>query len=119
MWWRLLENMQGRIFSLPRPVLYYDPVRVAEKKGSLTVYARSQLLQQQAPEKVRGSVIGLFGICGGIGIMLCLKVGGYLFDNVSYAGPFIFVGLLNFVVLVWALIVRGRVRARSQNTELA
>ena len=68
------------------------------------------LIAQQTPERIRGSVIGIFNLTGAIGILVASLVGGYLFDHWRQAGPFIFFGLVALTVLVWALIVRTKVR---------
>jgi hypothetical protein len=51
--------------------------------------------------------------CGALGIIAVALVGGYLFDNVSKVGPFLFVGSANLALLVWAAIIIAR--ARSSN----
>lgn len=77
--------------------------------GQISAVITSQvLIQQQAPDHLRGSVIGFFGLCGALGIMVGLKVGGYLFDHWNESGPFVFVGGLNFAVMLAALYVRAR-----------
>ena len=68
------------------------------------------LIAQQSPEKIRGSVIGIFNLTGAIGILVASKAGGYLFDNWRGAGPFIFFGLFALLVLIWALLVQRRVK---------
>lgn len=63
------------------------------------------LVGKEAPSKARGAVIGMFSLCGAIGILLVAKVGGILFDQVSNIGPFMLVGIANVVVLVLAVVV--------------
>ena len=63
------------------------------------------LVGKEAPPKGRGAVIGMFSLCGAIGILLVAKIGGMLFDQVSHIGPFILVGIANLVVLVMAIVV--------------
>ena len=75
-----------------------------------TVIATQVLIQQQAPSHIRGSVIGFFGLCGAIGILVASKMGGWLFDNWSESGPFVLFGLLSFILSAWAFLVRDRVR---------
>ena len=67
------------------------------------------LIAQQTPERIRGSVIGIFNLSGAVGILVASKVGGYLFDHWRPAGPFILFGGLALVVLLWALVVRSRI----------
>lgn len=76
-----------------------------------TVIATQVLIQQQAPSHIRGSVIGFFGLCGAIGILVASKMGGWLFDNWSESGPFVLFGLLSFILSAWAFAVRKRMRS--------
>lgn len=82
-----------------------------------TVISTQVLIQQQAPAHIRGSVIGFFGLCGAIGILVASKIGGWLFDNWTEAGPFVLFGLLSFVLAAWAFAVRGRVRPAVESAE--
>lgn len=78
------------------------------------VISSQVLIQQQAPARFRGSVVGAFGTCGAAGIMFCLFAGGKLFDGWRGAGPFVLLAALNVVVIVFALAVKARVRAPEQ-----
>ncbi len=89
--------------------------------GHIAALLASQVLvQQQAPVRIRGAVIGVFGIFGAVGILIASKIGGALFDSTLasgerfFAGPFVFLGVLNGIVLLWALIVGKRVRAPEE-----
>ena len=48
-----------------------------------------------------------FGAAGILGIAL---VGGWLFDNVSKIGPFMFIAAANLALLLWALLLLRRAR---------
>jgi MFS family permease len=69
-------------------------------------HAAQSLLGQEAPVKERGAVIGMFGLCGAVGIGVSTYIGGLLFDNWMRAGPFVLVGIANAVILMLALLVR-------------
>jgi len=88
----------------------FAAVAVAGAGNIGTVIATQVLIQQQAPAAIRGSVIGFFGLCGAIGILIATKFGGWLFDNWTESGPFVVFGLLSFVLAAWALAVRNKVR---------
>jgi MFS family permease len=62
------------------------------------------LLGQEAPVAVRGSVIGLAGFCGAMGILATSLAGGFLFDHVSISAPVMFVGFVNFLIFCGALL---------------
>ncbi len=64
------------------------------------------LIGQNAPAKTRGSVIGTFAACGATGMLIASGVGGFLFDRWTYTGPFLFMGMINAGVLLFAIYVR-------------
>ncbi len=75
--------------------------------GQVSCFACAQaLIGQEAPVKERGAVLGMFGLFGALGIMIATGVGGWLFDNWMYAGPFVLVGAANLVIVAAALLVR-------------
>lgn len=77
--------------------------------GQISAFLGSQaLVGQEAPVLQRGAVLGGFNTSGAIGILFCSVVGGHLFDAISPKGPFILVGVLNFVVFLFALVVRAK-----------
>ena len=69
-------------------------------------FAATTLIGQEAPRLKRGTVVGAFNICGAIGILIAVGIGGRLFDAVSPAGPFILIGFGNAIVFLMAIIVR-------------
>ena len=77
--------------------------------GQISCFACAQaLIGQEAPVNERGAVLGAFGLCGAVGIIIATGVGGWLFDTWMYAGPFIMVGLANGVIVALSLLVRLR-----------
>ena len=79
--------------------------------GEISALITSQvLIAQQAPLPTRGAVVGVFGLFGALGILVATKVGGHLFDHVAPSAPFVLMGVLNGLLLAWALIVRQRAR---------
>ena len=73
-----------------------------------SVITGGALIGKQAPEAVRGSVMGFYGFCGALGIMLTFLLGGWLFDRWTYQGPFILIAVLSAVVAIWGLIVNRK-----------
>ena len=74
--------------------------------GQISAFFASQaLIGQEAPAKERGAVIGVFSGSGAVGILVATSIGGILFDQWTEAGPFVFVGALNFLVFLFALVV--------------
>jgi MFS family permease len=66
------------------------------------------LIAEQAPDRLRGSIVGLFTLCGAVGILVASIVGGYLFDHWMKTGPFVFFGAISALVLVWTLALQFR-----------
>jgi len=64
------------------------------------------LVGQESPKKVRGSIIGVVAFFGAIGVLVNVKVSGVIFDSISYQSPFLYMGVLNALIALWALAVR-------------
>jgi len=64
------------------------------------------LVGQEAPKETRGVIIGGFGICGTLGIIFSTWIGGIIFDLWRPAAPFVFVGLLTWIVFFYSLVIR-------------
>ena len=77
--------------------------------GQISCFTAAQaLIGQEAPLKERGSVLGAFGLCGAVGIMLATGIGGWLFDSWMRSGPFVLVGAANVLLILLAILVRLR-----------
>lgn len=96
-----LLGLQEHPFS---PVGYLGCVLVGIGQMSV-ILSVTGLLGQETPLDVRGSVIGLAGFCGSLGILITSLAGGYLFDYWRISGPIILVGLANLAAFVFALVV--------------
>ena len=72
-------------------------IGISEAAG---VFSTSLYVQQEAPPDARGAVLGLFGLCGNLGIMINSGVGGFVFEAWRRTGPFIYLGCINAVVAV-------------------
>jgi MFS family permease len=75
------------------------------------------LIAQYAPPEVRGSVIGVFGLCGALAQIALAKLGGVLFDRWTEAAPFLLVGALNLLLVVIALLIRNHASLRTENVQ--
>jgi MFS family permease len=71
------------------------------------VVAAGVLIGQEAPAEKRGTLIGVFGLCGSLGIVCLTFAGGLVFDAFGRSAPFVMMGIVNFVVLAAAVRVRG------------
>jgi len=100
------------LFLLDNPLgsgMYFAAVLVGMGEISANL-ASLTLIGSEAPEKGRGAVIGLFSLCGAIGILLIAKVGGILSGTYGPISPFMLVASANLVVLVLALVVYAMTR---------
>ncbi|MFM9011898.1 MAG: MFS transporter [Planctomycetota bacterium] len=95
-----------------RPAMYVAAVflGVGEMSGIL---ASQALVGQVAPVRGRGAVIGVFTLCGSVGIFLAAIVGGTLFDVWRPSAPYILTGCLSGLLCLMAVYVWGRGRARA------
>lgn len=85
-------------------------IGVGEMSANLSA---TSLVGQEAPERGRGAVLGMWSWFGAAGILVVALAGGWLFDHVSRIGPFMFVATANVVLLIWAVLLlrRGRQQA--------
>ena len=82
------------------------------------VIASGVLIAQHATSEIRGSVIGIFSLCGAIGIMVATGVGGQLFDNWLPQGPFVLFSLLGIVVVIIGLAIRSKIVPPGEKSDL-
>jgi len=71
------------------------------------------LLGQESDSPHRGAIVGVFGLLGGLGILVTTLLGGQIFDAISRTSPFIMMGLMNLALMLAALWVRSS----QQHTE--
>ena len=64
------------------------------------------LVGQEAPEKIRGSVVGMFMLMGGFGLLTIGVIGGWVFDAWMPGGVFILGAGANAIVFIAALRLR-------------
>lgn len=70
------------------------------------VIASQVLIAQYAAPEFRGSITGMFSLCGALGILVAFGVGGYLFDHWRESGPFLLFGVLGLFISLWAYRLR-------------
>jgi MFS family permease len=83
------------------------------------VIASGVLIAQQAPRDIRGSVIGIFSLCGTFGIMTATGIGGQLFDNWLPQGPFVLFSALGWVVVIIGLAIRKRIVPKNEGAGMS
>lgn len=70
------------------------------------VVAGGTLIGQEAPARIRGSILGVFNLFGAVGIAVCVGAAGYLFDHWYRNAPFLMMGLINGCIMLFAVYVR-------------
>jgi MFS family permease len=87
-----------------QPIMYAAAVflGIGEMSG---VLASQALIGQVAPVRGRGAVIGVFTLCGSIGIFLAAAVGGWLFDVWRPSAPYIIMGVTSGLLCIAATYV--------------
>ena len=55
--------------------------------------------------EVKGSIAGMYSLYGGAGILLLTKLGGYLFDKVSFGAPFYIMATFNAILMVACILI--------------
>ncbi|MBF0439023.1 MAG: MFS transporter [Magnetococcales bacterium] len=58
-----------------------------------------------APESMRGTLLGAYNTVGCLGIIFFLLVGGFLFDWLGPAMPFVFAGVANLLVMGYGFVL--------------
>jgi MFS family permease len=80
-------------------------VILAVGQGS-AIIASVTLVGQEATPAERGTVVATNGWFGAIGILIASLLGGYLFDRVGPAAPFVMIGAFQALVFLFAVFVR-------------
>ena len=92
---------------LGSPVIYVVALMAGAGEAGVIVCAPA-LVGQEAPVKLRGSIIGFMSLLGALGVLINVKWSGVMFDNWFYQAPFLWMGALNALVFLWAAVVRWR-----------
>jgi len=105
-------------FSPSPIVVAFIPAAVLLGIGEFSaIMSGAALIGQEAPQDIRGSVLGLFNVCGSIGILCVTVIGGLVFDAWMPGGPFVVAGCINLVIFVIATVVRCKTGYRSPGAE--
>lgn len=58
-----------------------------------------------ARTRLKGSIAGVYSLCGGAAILLLTKLGGYMFDKLSTGAPFYMMAIFNGFLLLVSLLL--------------
>ena len=86
--------------------------------GQAGCFIAPQILTvDHAPKELLGSVLGVFNVLGGIGIIFFVQIGGFLFDYVGPPAPFVFTGVGNLIITIYALRILKEERRLSGRSD--
>jgi len=74
--------------------------------------AERAFIAENAPAQLRGTVLGLYGMLQGIGLLLASMIAGALWDTVNSGAPFLLGGLLGIVSAALIYAITGRAKHR-------
>lgn len=57
---------------------------------------------------LKGSIAGIYSLYGGAGILILTKLGGLLFDQVSFGAPFYIMAIFNAILFLTCLLLTSR-----------
>ena len=66
------------------------------------------IIGQEAEPRERGAVTGTMSMFGALGIILAAVIGGWVFDRVAPWAPFVLVGSVQAVLMLFAIAIRIR-----------
>jgi MFS family permease len=101
-------------FSPDPLAVAFIPAAILLGMGEISaILSGATLVGQEAPEDIRGSVLGLYNFCGSLGILTIAALGGWLFDAWMPGAPFVAVGVINVVIMLGAIWVRQKTGYRA------
>ncbi len=62
-------------------------------------------ITEYAPKEAKGTIIGLYGTCQGIGLLFASLLAGGLWAWLGISAPFIFGGVMGFISAILASII--------------
>jgi MFS family permease len=70
--------------------------------------AKAVTVSSKDLSSLKGSIAGVYSLYGGVGILLLTKLGGLLFDRVSFGAPFFIMAIFNAILLSVCVWVSSR-----------
>ena len=78
--------------------------------GAYTAFisgAERAFIAENSPKGLKGTVLGLYGMLQGIGLLLSSTIAGLMWDNINSGAPFLFGGILGIVSAVAIRMILG------------
>lgn len=79
--------------------------------GAYTAFisgAERAFIAESSPQGLKGTVLGLYGMLQGFGLLLASIIAGVLWDKIGSGAPFLFGGVLGILSAVMIVIILGR-----------
>ncbi len=72
--------------------------------------AERAFIAENAPAGMKGTVLGLYGMLQGIGLLLASIIAGLMWDRINSGAPFLFGGIMGLVsaAVIWLILGRGK-----------
>jgi len=86
----------------------YTAVGLIAAAETAVIICGQTVLGEQAPPALRGAAVGVFSVCGSLGVLILLSVGGVLFDKIGPQAPFVMLGLVNLLAGIAAAAIWRR-----------
>ena len=67
--------------------------------------AEKAFITEYAPKEAKGTIIGLYGTCQGIGLLFASLLAGGLWSWLGVSAPFVFGGIMGFTAAILAFVV--------------
>lgn len=84
--------------------------------GAYTAFisgAERAYIVENAPEGLKGTVLGVYGMLQGIGLLLSSMIAGFMWDKLGSDTPFLFGGILGIVSAIMIGIILNRKTAKT------
>jgi MFS family permease len=95
----------GNPFSKPLLLIY-----IFAGTAFAGALAPQTLVADSAPHHLRGTAMGVLNTSMVVGGIVFMQLGGFLFDYVGYAMPFVAKGIANLAVAAWVFSLRKRIK---------
>ncbi|RDA94309.1 hypothetical protein CP533_3798 [Ophiocordyceps camponoti-saundersi (nom. inval.)] len=89
----------------PSSMAAEDEDEAAESDPLVSAPAESEPSSSPSRVRLKGSIAGVYSLCGGAAILILTKVGGVLFDRLSHGAPFYMMAAFNGAWLVASLLL--------------
>lgn len=76
---------------------------------TLTLLPKDSNARYEDLVSLKGAIAGIYSLFGGAGILLLTKLGGYLFDSLSFGAPFYIMAVFNGLLLLLCVFRIGMV----------